>query len=221
MSHPVSARLQSGVCFLLRPLPAPLRALLTHRFPSLEGVGRGTGLPCSSRKTKCRFRFSLSAGNVVCPCEGIRQPPDPLLCRFGSSLSASLACSYITTFSESLRALTMPTTLAPHCVRASSYILHSRFECPEMGGIRCPRAIRRFVTLPPYLVGYCRWDGRSGHSKGGEPDNLSCGFMSQVIGIGEATVVRIYEQGAVAYCVEGVGEDVAAHKVLLGQFCGA
>lgn len=43
----------------------------------------------------------------------------------------------------------------------------------------------------------------------------------RVIGIGEATVVKIYEQGAIAHCVEGVGEDVAAHEVLLSQFCGA
>ena len=29
------------------------------------------------------------------------------------------------------------------------------------GGMHCPRAFRRSVTESPYLVGYCRWDGRS------------------------------------------------------------
>src|SRR3984893_3956851 len=44
------------------------------------------------------------------------------------------------------------------------------------GGIHCSRAFRRFVSDPPYLVGYCRWDGRSGRMT--PPDNHTHDFTS-------------------------------------------
>src|SRR5271170_1228444 len=44
------------------------------------------------------------------------------------------------------------------------------------GGIHCPRAFRRVVSNPPYLVGYCRWDGRSGRMT--PPDNHTHDFTS-------------------------------------------
>jgi hypothetical protein len=36
-------------------------------------------------------------------------------------------------------------------------------------------ASRRFVAEPPDLLGYCRWDGRSGHVT--TPDNLRVDFQ--------------------------------------------
>src|ERR1700738_4086498 len=44
------------------------------------------------------------------------------------------------------------------------------------GGIHCSRAFRRFVSDPPYLVGYCRWDGRSGRMT--PPDNYTHAFTA-------------------------------------------
>src|SRR5580700_10237774 len=44
------------------------------------------------------------------------------------------------------------------------------------GGIHCPRAFRRLFSDPPYLVGYCRWDGRSGRMT--PPDNHTHDFTS-------------------------------------------
>jgi hypothetical protein len=174
MSHLVSAALHNGIRFLLSPLPARLWALLTRSFPLQETYG----LTMFRTKDNSRFRFSLFAGSVECPCEEISKPLDPATVPFGSSLTASLACCVITTFIKSLRLLTMPRTLAPHCFEACSYVLASRFGRPWDGWDTLSEGFRRFVTLPPYLLGYCRWDGRSGHCEWAEPDNLSYSFMS-------------------------------------------
>lgn len=45
------------------------------------------------------------------------------------------------------------------------------------GKLHCPRAFRRLVTSSPYLVGYCRWDGRSGRM--GRRTITHATFMSQ------------------------------------------
>src|ERR1700760_4607958 len=50
------------------------------------------------------------------------------------------------------------------------------FGARRNGGIHCPRAFRRLVSDPPYLVGYCRWDGRSGRMT--PPDNHTHDFTS-------------------------------------------
>src|SRR5215472_2541321 len=50
------------------------------------------------------------------------------------------------------------------------------FGARRDGGIHCPRAFRRLVSDPPYLVGYCRWDGRSGRMT--PPDNHTHDFTS-------------------------------------------
>src|SRR5215469_13409358 len=50
------------------------------------------------------------------------------------------------------------------------------FGARRGGGIHCPRAFRRLVSKPPYLVGYCRWDGRSGRMT--PPDNHTHDFTS-------------------------------------------
>jgi hypothetical protein len=78
------------------------------------------------------------------------------------------------TFRGSLT-LTMPSTLAPIRLDAGRHTVPSRFWYPsEDGRIHCPRAFRRLVAEPPYLVGYCRWDGRSGRMT--PPDNHTYDF---------------------------------------------
>jgi hypothetical protein len=70
----------------------------------------------------------------------------------------------------------MPSTLAPIRLDAGRSAVRSRvFEHPSFDGrIHCLRAFRRPVAGPPYLVGYCRWDGRPGRMT--PPDNHTCDF---------------------------------------------
>ena len=72
MSHLVSAALHNGIRFLLSPLPARLWALLTRSFPLQETYR----LTMFRTKDNSRFRFSLFAGSVECPCEEISKPLD-------------------------------------------------------------------------------------------------------------------------------------------------
>ena len=50
-----------------------------------------------------------------------------------------------------------------------------------------PEGIRQRVTLLPYLVGYCRWNRRSGPYN--MPDNQPCDLVSQTTVKWGATVV--------------------------------
>jgi len=69
--------------------------------------GHRTGLPRSAY-TPGWVRLCLSAGGrVVCEGRGFSSPTGPL-CLFGSSLSASLACSFLTTFNSSAPMLAIP-----------------------------------------------------------------------------------------------------------------
>src|SRR5271156_1885027 len=77
------------------------------------------------------------------------------------------------------------------------------------GGIHCPRAFRRVVSNPPYLVGYCRWDGRSGRMT--PPDNHTHDFTSHPF-------VKIVERHEAAplpgrLAEGGLGVDVLAPRV--------
>ena len=83
---------------------------------------------------------------ILCPRRGIEEPPFPLHCHFGPSLSASFGLFYYHDGStESLHVLAMPSTLAPHRLDAGSYILASRFECPASGFKQ---------SLKPWPAGY-------------------------------------------------------------------
>src|ERR1700730_11927593 len=79
------------------------------------------------------------------------------------------------------------------------------------GGIHCSRAFRRFVSDPPSLVGYCRWDGRSGRMT--PPDNHTHDFTShpfvEIIDGHEAAapLVRLAE-GRLAFDSLSLGVDV-------------
>src|ERR1700738_3356469 len=79
------------------------------------------------------------------------------------------------------------------------------------GGIHCSRAFRRFVSDPPYLVGYCRWDGRSGRMT--PPDNHTHDFTShplvEVIDRDEAAApLEHLAEGRLALDHLGLGVDV-------------
>src|SRR5271156_487481 len=86
------------------------------------------------------------------------------------------------------------------------------------GGIHCPRAFRRVVSNPPYLVGYCRWDGRSGRMT--PPDNHTHDFTShpfiEVVGRHQAApaLKRLAKSGPLVDAF-GLGVDVRE-----ADFCG-
>src|ERR1700751_5289210 len=69
------------------------------------------------------------------------------------------------------------------------------FGARRDGGIHSPRAFRRLVSDPPYLVGYCRWDGRSGRMT--PPDNHTHDFTSHPF----VEVVHRYETASPLECV--------------------
>jgi hypothetical protein len=86
--QPLSAPLQDDFRFFHHPLPAALSASLAARFP----WGKTTGLPSSVTAPTAWFRSRLFAGGASSAIGEMGTPiPDPL--PFGSSLSASLACS--------------------------------------------------------------------------------------------------------------------------------
>jgi hypothetical protein len=86
--EPLSNPLQAGFRFLHHPLPAAPSACLTARFPR----GRASGLPCSMCVPEW-VRSRLSTGGVSSAADdSVASAPDHM--PFGSSLSASLACSY-------------------------------------------------------------------------------------------------------------------------------
>src|SRR5277367_5306757 len=79
------------------------------------------------------------------------------------------------------------------------------------GGIHCPRAFRRVVSNPPYLVGYCRWDGRSGRMT--PPDNHTHDFTShpfiKIVGRHQAAAaLEGFAEGWLAFDALGLGVDV-------------
>src|SRR5271163_4991276 len=79
------------------------------------------------------------------------------------------------------------------------------------GGIHCPRAFRRVVSNPPYLVGYCRWDGRSGRIT--PPDNHTHDFTShpfiEVVGRHQAApALECFAESWLAVDALGLGVDI-------------
>src|ERR1700757_4205513 len=84
------------------------------------------------------------------------------------------------------------------------------------GGIHCPRAFRRFVSDPPYLVGYCRWDGRSGRMT--PPDNHTHDFTShpfvEIVDRHKAAAAReSFAKGRPVLDPLGLGVDVGEADV--------
>src|ERR1700756_1687021 len=85
------------------------------------------------------------------------------------------------------------------------------FGARRDGGIHCPRAFRRLVSDPPYLVGYCRWDGRSGRMT--PPDNHTHDFTSHPFvkvfdGDKAAPPLEGFAEGGLALNPFGLGVDV-------------
>src|SRR6476660_5293976 len=72
----------------------------------------------------------------------------------------------------------MPSTLAPTHLDAGRHAVLSRFRHPSCdGGCIVQGLLDGPLPGPPYLVGYCRWDGRFGRMT--PPNNHTCDFMSQ------------------------------------------
>ena len=65
-----------------------------------------------------------------------------------------LGRSLITTFIESSHLLAMPSTLAPHRLMLADTSLPHGQDAPEVGRDTLSEGFRRFVALPPYLLGY-------------------------------------------------------------------
>lgn len=86
--QPLSLPLRDGLCFLPHPLPASPSVGLTALLPQ-RGTLRAYRVPLEGPD---RFRFSLCADGVLCPCQGTEEPLDPPYCLFGASLTASSAC---------------------------------------------------------------------------------------------------------------------------------
>lgn len=168
MLHSLSAPLQSGVRFLLPPLPPRPEALLTRGFPREEKTFPRKRKACGL--TVFRRKDTLGLGSLCPPAVFVahaRRYDSPLTrcVAFWRKPDSLFGLFYITAFIESSRLLTMPSTLAPDCREAGSGVLSSQFGRPTVGRDTLSEGFRRFVALPPYLVGYCRWDGRSNHSE--------------------------------------------------------
>ena len=66
--------------------------------------------------------------------------------------------------------LALPQTLAPVRLDAGRSEVHlAAYSATLRLRLRCQKASRWFVAEPPDLLGYCRWDGRSGRVT--TPDN--------------------------------------------------
>ncbi len=63
---------------------------------------------------------------------------------------------------EHLCILTIPIKPRSAPPYAGRYIVASRFRCQPCGCGTLSEGFRRVVAFPPYLVGYVRWDARSG-----------------------------------------------------------
>jgi hypothetical protein len=90
-----------------------------------------------------------------------RRALGPAVVPFWLQPESSLGWSMITTFSESSPGLTVPSSLAPlRLLLADTAAPHGLAASPKAVG-SLSEGSRRRVTLSPFFVGYCRWDGRS------------------------------------------------------------
>ena len=97
-------------------------------------------------------------------------PPNPILVARSVLLTV--------TAQESARLFTLP-SIQPHLrlMLADTLFPHgSSVSLAAVGPLS--EGFRRRVAVPPFFVGYCRWDGRSGR-KDVPPDNHSSNFTSQ------------------------------------------
>ena len=118
--------------------------LLCSRLSPQRGAIRAYHVPLARQD---RFRFSLSADSVYLPMAGDTSAPAPAALPFWLRPVSLFGLFIITTFIESSRLLTMPSTLVPCCREAGSDLLASQFGGPsDDGGIRCRRAL--YSALP-------------------------------------------------------------------------
>lgn len=156
MLQPLSVRLPGGIRFLRHPLPALPWLALRLAYP----CGRSTGLPCSAWMTG-QVRFSLFAGSV-CVHDRVRVTPIPATLPVWPKPVSGLWLVRVDDVYQEFAYANHIVHPGPFPPDAGRYTSASRFQCqPYSCGIRCPKAIQRFVTAPHYLVGYCWWNSRS------------------------------------------------------------
>jgi hypothetical protein len=91
-----------------------------------------------SLKQQERVRPCLFTGSVECPRALIQKENNPLRRLFGSSLSASLACTHVTMFISSSLALVIPSSLAPHpFLMLADVNIPSRFNSGYSAELHC------------------------------------------------------------------------------------
>jgi hypothetical protein len=158
MLHPVSALLPSDLRFLPRHLPAPPSVSLTAALPRTRS---DTGLPCSVGMTTKGLGSLCPPTAFAAHAKGAESPWTRRSAVWLQPAS-SLGWSMVTTFSESSPGLTLPSSLAPlRLLLADPPSPHGSDVSPTAVG-SLSEGSRRRVTLSPFFVGYCRWDGRSG-----------------------------------------------------------
>ena len=110
-AQPLSTRLQGGVRFLLRPLPAVPTACLAARFPG-PGSRETTGLPRFAGEKTTRLGVLYPPAALYSEVEE-RRAPTPAAAPFGPGLSASWAFSSNDGTTRIRVLFTMRVTLAP------------------------------------------------------------------------------------------------------------
>ncbi len=156
------------------PIPAPLLVGLAAFLPSLreERYGLttfhkvdkdGLGALCPPLALGVHDRAGMK------PCTRYSACWLKPLSTFG------LSC--ITAFTKSSHLFTIPSIQPPLRLMLADTPLPHGFGASQMTVGTVSEGFRQRVTLLPYLVGYCRWNGRSGRYN--VPDYQPCDLVSQ------------------------------------------